>query len=120
MMQSTAGFDIGKVKAVGAHFSVERQKSITGQAQNFYSSDEMTGEQYVKRLIQQQEDRYQKRLPFERGQYHQCIPNPENPKQLITVQLVKKVLDGRDPTAHASNDVFAADQEASAPEHETT
>lgn len=61
----------------------------------FDPSEEMKGKSFVDRLIKQQESRYQKRMPFERGQYHQCLPNPLNDKQLITMQLVKRVLEGK-------------------------
>ena len=39
----------------------------------------------------QQEDRYQKKFAFERGQYHQCIPNPQKENQMITVELIARV-----------------------------
>ena len=53
----------------------------------------MKGKDFVKALIQQQEERYQKKFAFERGQYHQCIPNPQKETQMITVQLVDRVLE---------------------------
>ena len=53
LAQSASGFDIGQAKAIGSHFSVERNKSVTGKTQNFYSSETMNGEEYVTRLIHQ-------------------------------------------------------------------
>ena len=53
----------------------------------------MHGKEFIKSLIKQQEDRYQKKFAFERGQYHQCIPNPMVANQMITVQIVLRVLD---------------------------
>ncbi len=54
----------------------------------------MKGSEYIEKLIKQQEDRYQKKFAFERGQFHQCIPNPKNDNQMITVQKVARVLEG--------------------------
>ena len=74
MKQSASGFDIGQTQAVGSFFSVERQKQEhkddAGFKPNFADSAEMSGKKFVDKLIDQQEDRYQKRLPFERGQFH--------------------------------------------------
>lgn len=58
----------------------------------------MTGKQFVDRLIKQQEDRYYKRIPYEKGLYHQCIPHPKKEDQLITLQLVTRVLAGKKET----------------------
>ena len=35
--------------------------------------------------------------PFEKAEFHQCIPNPERPGELITVQLVVQQLEEIDP-----------------------
>ena len=84
MRKSLAGFDIGVDQAVGQFYSSVRQAQ-QGEKPNFVNTESMTGEQYVKALVEQQESRYQKKFAFERGQYHQCIPNPQNEKQMITV-----------------------------------
>ena len=34
-----------------------------------------------------------KKFPFEKGQYHQCIPNPHRPDEFITVMLVNRSLE---------------------------
>lgn len=34
-----------------------------------------------------------KKFPFEKGQYHQCIPNPYLPNEFITVMLVDRGLE---------------------------
>ena len=94
MRKSLAGFDIGVDQAVGQFYSSVRQAQ-QGEKPNFVNTESMTGEQYVKALVEQQESRYQKKFAFERGQYHQCIPNPQNEKQMITVQLVTRALEGR-------------------------
>ena len=60
---------------------------------NFYNCEKMHGKEFIKSMIKQQEDRYQKKFAFERGQYHQCIPNPMVANQMITVQIVLRVLD---------------------------
>ena len=73
MNQSASGFDIGLTKAVGSFYSVNRQMQTAGdeaKGTNFLASEDMKGRKYIKHLIDQQEDRYQKRIPFERGQYH--------------------------------------------------
>ena len=36
----------------------------------YYNLEQMSGREYVQQLVKQQEDRYQKKYPFERGQYH--------------------------------------------------
>ena len=59
---------------------------------NFYNTEQMNGKEYIQGLKKQQEDRYQKKFAFERGQYHQCIPNPKKENQMITVQMVTRVL----------------------------
>ena len=59
----------------------------------FRDTTKMKGKKFIDTSIQQQGHRYEKKFPFERGQYHQCIPNPKNPKQRITVQLVERVLE---------------------------
>ena len=37
-----------------------------------------------------------KKFPFEKGQYHQCIPNPYRDNEFITVMLVEKSLEYAD------------------------
>ena len=64
--KSYSGFDIGQQKACGSFFSNVRQQA-SGIRPNFYSSEQMRGTEYIDKLIKQQEDRYHKRLPFERG-----------------------------------------------------
>ena len=34
-----------------------------------------------------------KKFPFEKGQFHQCIPNPYRENEFITVMLVEKSLE---------------------------
>ena len=70
----------------------------------------MSGLNFIDKLIKQQEDRYHKRLPFERGHYHQCISNPAKEGSLITVKLVTRVLDGVGNTSAEAHDVFDEDQ----------
>ena len=36
---------------------------------------------------------YQKKFPFERSKYHQCIPNPAKENEFITVQIVNRQMD---------------------------
>ena len=91
------GIDIGQTDQVGAHFASYRQQAeliAEGDDAHVPSLEQVNGRQYVDMLINQHEQTYQKKIPFERGQYHQCIPNPRKKNQLITVQLVKQVLKG--------------------------
>ena len=54
----------------------------------------MTRQDYVEHLIKEQKERYNKKFAFERGQFQQCMPNPDPEKkgEMITVQLVQRVL----------------------------
>ena len=56
-------------------------------------TSKMKGKVFIDKTIQQQKERYEKKFAFEKGQYHQCIPNPHNPDQRITVQIVERVLE---------------------------
>ena len=72
----------------------------------------MRGHEFVKKLIEQQESRYHKKFAFERGVYHQCIPNPQKEEQMITVQLVSRFLEGfghKPPESKSTNSIFDAD-----------
>ena len=95
-MNSTvkSGLDIGEAEQVGSFFASMRQRSEAGDEMGRDESESMTGREYIERLIKQQETVYHKKLPFECGQYHQCIPNPRREDQLITVQLVSPILEG--------------------------
>ena len=91
--KSVSGFDVGVNKAVGAFYSSMRQEA-NGEKTNFYDTGHMKGRDFVQKLIKQQEDRYHKKFAFERGYYHQCIPNPKKEHQMITVQIVTRQLEG--------------------------
>lgn len=92
-----SGLDIASRKSVGSFFSSMREKmEMKTTRSNFKDTSRMNGQEYVRELVKQQESRYHKKFAFERGQYHQCIPNPVNPSQMITVQLVKSMLKGMD------------------------
>ena len=71
----------------------------------------MTGESFIQRLIHNEEKFYHKKLPKLQGQYHQCIPNPHQENQFITVQLVKKTVVGMSVSDNAL--FFNLDQEIS-------
>ena len=53
----------------------------------------MKGKTFIERTDQHQKEYFEKKFSFEKGQYHQCIPNPCKPDQRITVQLVERVLE---------------------------
>ena len=36
--------------------------------------------------------KYKKKYPFEKSQYHQCMPNPKKENEFITVQWVNRCL----------------------------
>ena len=48
--------------------------------------------EFLKMLLQDQRSHHQKRFPFERSQFHQCIPHPEVDNCFITVQIVNTQL----------------------------
>ena len=37
----------------------------------------MDREELFKNMTKKQKDFYEKMMPYEKGQYHQCIPNPD-------------------------------------------
>ena len=47
----------------------------------------MDREEIFKNMNKQQKEFYEKMMPVEKGQFHQCIPNPDPEKQgeMITV-----------------------------------
>ena len=47
------------------------------------------GYDIVKDLKKKFEDDFMKKFPFEYSQFHQCIPNPIEKEEFITVQLMK-------------------------------
>ena len=55
---------------------------------------EMQASQVADQLLEFQKERYHKKYPFERSQYHQCIPNPSQKEgakdEFITVQIVNR------------------------------
>jgi hypothetical protein len=48
-----------------------------------------TGQKIVYDMMDKFKEDHLKKFPFERGLFHQCLPNPKDPKEYITVQLVK-------------------------------
>ena len=57
LKKSVSGFDIGQNKSIGAFFASQRAKE-SGENPNFFPTEQMTGQEYVDRLLKQQEDRY--------------------------------------------------------------
>ena len=57
LKKNVSGFDIGQAKAVGSFFSGLRAAD-RGEKTNFYDCKQMTGQEFVERLVKQQEDRY--------------------------------------------------------------
>ena len=51
------------------------------------------GRDVAGKLLDNYERNYMKKFPFEKGQYHQCIPNPYRPDEFITVMLVDRSLE---------------------------
>ena len=73
----------------------------------------MKGKTFIEKTSHTQKDYFEKKFAFERGQYHQCIPNPLNPNQRITVQFVERVLEETLKNQQSNNMVdqfFDADQ----------
>ena len=50
----------------------------------------MTGMKVPTEQLKNFRNDIQKKYPFEKGIYHQCIPNPELPGQYITVQFITR------------------------------
>lgn len=77
LKNKTEGVNINGVSDVKVKF-VDVGKSETEEKEEpgFYDTSHLKGKDFVKRLIHKHEQHYQKKFPFERGQYHQCIPNP--------------------------------------------
>ena len=46
----------------------------------------------VENLKKIYEKKYKKKYPFEKSQYHQCMPNPQKEDEFITVQWVNRYL----------------------------
>ena len=63
------------------------------------------GKQIIDQMIKQQAERYEKKFSFEKGIYHQCIPNPKNSNQRITVQLIERNLVETIKRSRAQNSV---------------
>ena len=112
MEKSKSGLDVATKKSVGSFFSShrERNENKLGQRPNFYNTTKLEGKEFITELINQQEDRYHKKFAFERGQYHQCIPNPLNANQMITVQMVMRVLKGQNVQPSANKNESQIDQ----------
>ena len=50
------------------------------------------GKDISENLLKHYEENYMKKFPFEKGQFHQCIPNPYIEDEFITVMLVDRSL----------------------------
>ena len=48
----------------------------------------------IESLTKLYEKNYKKKYPFEKSQYHQCMPNPSKEDEFITVQWVNRFLTG--------------------------
>ena len=50
------------------------------------------GKEISGKLLNEYQQNHMKKFPFEKGQYHQCIPNPYHSNEFITVMLVERSL----------------------------
>ena len=93
--KSFAGFQPGHSEALGS-FCVSVRGKNDGDKENRTKSEteNMESKDFVQTLREKQQECYDKKFAFELGQFNQCIANPDPEKQgeMITVQLVKKVL----------------------------
>jgi len=48
-------------------------------------SQDLFGHQVAQTLLSKHESHYKKMLPYEKGLYHQCLPNPAVENEFITV-----------------------------------
>ena len=71
-----------------SHLSDYREVFSNSEFQ--FAPSSLNGRQIVTQLKEQYEIDHVKKFPFEKAQYHQCVPNPHNPDEFITVQIVKK------------------------------
>ena len=53
----------------------------------------VTGAKLPEKILEHYESRYNKKFPFERSQYHQCVPNPFKDNEFVTVQLVTRQME---------------------------
>ena len=64
----------------------------------------LEGKEIASKLLKSYERNYMKKFPYEKGQFHQCIPNPYRENEFITVMLVEKSLEyaGTDKSVHVA------------------
>ena len=55
------------------------------------------GTEIIQKMIKHDRAQYVTKRLLDKAQYHQCIPNPEKPGELITVQLFTPKLKQADP-----------------------
>ena len=68
-----------KQNFVNTHnIKIGMEENISSEpASKFYNSEHMKSKEFLDGMIKQQQDRYAKKFAFEKGQFHQCIPNPK-------------------------------------------
>ena len=52
-------------------------EKISKPASKFFNSEQMKSKEFLEGMIEQQQERYAKKFAFEKGQFHQCMPNPK-------------------------------------------
>ena len=75
-------------------FKKETQSKAVNNAESNITQEEVKfdGPGISEKLLENYENNYMKKFPFEKGQYHQCIPNPYRQNEYITVMLVDRSL----------------------------
>ena len=64
----------------------------------------MTGGEMIESLTKLYEKNYKKKYPFEKSQYHQCMPNPSKEDEFITVQWVNRFLTAEKKKDHGTDE----------------
>ena len=62
-------------------------KKGRGGIESVFDKDtqQKTGQQVVYEMMDKFKSNYLKKFPFEKGMFHQCLPNPQKPEEYITV-----------------------------------
>ena len=110
-----AGKSIAKTGSIGSMLPpvIDVDEGLQSNFATIYTNDQMDkgqeeptikGMDVANRLLKNYERNYMKKFPFEKGQYHQCIPNPYRPDEFITVMLVDRSLESTkvDKSVHAA------------------
>ena len=72
-------------KIMHANGFIADYRRVTEDPDSEFRRTKLKSRILVNQMLQNYELDYIKKFPFERSQFHQCIPNPVNTSELITV-----------------------------------